>query len=194
MIISEASTLFPWTWATNRNQSSTRKAVLLLTLTSDYPTDRLKDQLNISTVGCALNSHLTCMSVRNSLYTSHTDFTLADFICLLSFVSYLVCFTLSLSLSPLKKKTLPKSESDLNWEAETLSHKQPFPSNFFHCCPDLHPSGSREIFGDCNVGRGRKHVAMKRSENGRCAEKECWGACVYPTSSAQWVRRKREPF
>lgn len=56
------------------------------------------------------------------------------------------CFTLSLSFPPRKKRTLSKSKSDLNQAEETLSHKQPFPSTFFHSYSDLHPSGSREIF------------------------------------------------
>ncbi len=55
-----------------------------------------------------------------------------------------VCFTLSLLTPKCKKKTL--SKSDLNQAEETMSHKES--STLFHSHPDLHPSGSREIFGE----------------------------------------------
>lgn len=41
------------------------------------------------------------------------------------------------------------------------------------------------------MGGGRKHEAKGRSEEGRCAEKEGRGACVYPPMHGESWRKKR---
>lgn len=59
-----------------------------------------------------------------------------------------------------KEYKLPsKSEHDLNQTAGTMSHKQL--SAFFHLHSDLHPSGSREIFGDGMWVEGESTTEVK---------------------------------
>lgn len=100
----------------------------------------------------------------------------------LTLSAFLACLALSLFHSA------EKSERDLNQAGETLSHKQP--SAFFHSHPDLSIWLKRDIWG-WDVGGGRKHEAMRRSENGEvCREKGGpRSECLPP--SARWITDKK---
>ena len=86
---------------------------------------------------------------------------------------------------PRKKKT--KSESDLNQAAETLSHKQP--STLFHSHPCLHPSGSREIFGDRTWAEGGSTRQREEVKTGGVQKKGGLRSMCLPPY-ARWITGK----